>query len=456
MNPTIVKIIDLMFRGIPETEETAAIREELLTNSQARYDDLLAAGESPNTALGQVLDSLRGMEEVLDEYRSQQSCAEPAQPGDPFADLRRKAAHIGSQWEQTAEQVESKLESAADQLESKWDTLTDKAENVARTAWDSAMKGFRSAMDSVSGLFEEQSAQKGDAMPVAGEEQNGMVTYSFSPEEVRYIHVQLIGEDMEVTPSNDGRIHVLLNKEDERLFHVESKNGTLSLRRDPQAARPDEDDDEENDGLTNLIAGIGKTLGRVLNFARICGDTVRLMLPDQLEQINLQTASGDVEVTGLRQKNLSLFTTSGDVELSGCTADSVHIHTTSGDLDASGCTFTKVQLNSTSGDMEMNIHADQVTANTTNGDLELSGQLGWLKLNTVNGDVNVEVEGPGFEGTITNTVSGDVSFILPLDVIPCVETATVSGGVSITCHDRNSAIPLRINTVSGDISVDNF
>ena len=37
MNPTIMKIIDLMFRGVPENEETSAIREELITNSQARY-----------------------------------------------------------------------------------------------------------------------------------------------------------------------------------------------------------------------------------------------------------------------------------------------------------------------------------------------------------------------------------------------------------------------------------
>ena len=456
MNPTIVKIIDMMFRGIPETEETAAIREELLTNSQARYDDLLAAGESPNTALGQVLDSLRGMEEVLDEYRSQQSCAEPAQPDDPFADLRRKAAHMGSQWEQTAGQVESKLEAAADQLESKWDTFADKAENAAKTAWDSAVKGFRSAMDSVSGLFEEQPAPQSDAVPFPSEEKEGMITYSFSPEEASHISVQLIGEDIEATSSNDGRVHIILNKEDERLFLLENNNGALTLRRNAQATRPAKDDNEENDGITNLIASIGKALGSVFGFARICGDTVRLLLPDHLEQINLQTASGDVEATGLSQKNLSLFTSSGDVELTGCTADSVHIHTTSGDVEASGCTFGDVQLNTTSGDMELNIHADQVTANTTNGDMELSGQLGWLKLNTVNGDVNVEVEGPGFEGTITNTVSGDVSFTLPRDMVPCMETATVSGSVSFTSHDRTSPIPLRINTVSGDISVDNF
>ena len=31
MNPTIVKIIDLMFRGMPEREEISAMREELLT-----------------------------------------------------------------------------------------------------------------------------------------------------------------------------------------------------------------------------------------------------------------------------------------------------------------------------------------------------------------------------------------------------------------------------------------
>ena len=86
MNPTIVKIIDLMFRGMPEREEISAMREELLTNSQARYDDLIASGKSSNEALGEVLDNLRGVEELLDEYRREdvQSSAQD----EPFAYAR--------------------------------------------------------------------------------------------------------------------------------------------------------------------------------------------------------------------------------------------------------------------------------------------------------------------------------------------------------------------------------
>lgn len=455
MNPTIVKIIDLMFRGIPETEETAAIREELLTNSQARYDDLLAAGESPNTALGQVLDSLRGMEEVLDEYRNnQQTNAQPTQPSEPFAELRRKAAAMGSQWEQTAEQMESKLETVADQLEEKWDTFAGKAENAAKTAWDSAMKGFRNAMDSVSGLLDEQ--PKGNAMPPAGVENDGIITYSFSLEEARRINVQLIGEDIEVTPSLDGWVHILIRKEDERLFLLEKSNGTLNLRRNPQSGIPADDQNEETTGLGGILTGIGKALGSIFSYARTSGDTVRLMLPHHLEQITLQTTSGDIDATGLNQRDMALSTASGDIELTGCMVDAARLGSTSGDIDVSGCTFTEVQLNTTSGDMELNSSAQRLIANTTSGDLELAGALHQLKINTVSGDVEVEIQESGFQGLTANTVSGDVSVTLPEEIIPSVNASTTSGSVWMINNDPASAIPVCINTVSGDISVDNF
>lgn len=454
MNPTIVKIIDLMFRGIPETEETAAIREELLTNSQARYDDLIAAGESPNTALGQVLDSLRGMEEVLDEYRNSQQAS--PQPDDPFADLRRKAAAMGSQWEQTTGEIESKLETMADQLEDKWDSFADKAENAAKNAWDTAVKGFRSAMDTMRSSVDFNRPETEPVRPANAVEDGDTLTYHFSAEEARRIDVQLLGEDVEVTASRDDQVHLCIRKDDERLFHLEANGGTLTMRRNPRAACSDDEENAESNGLGSLFSVISNAIGNVFTNAHICGDTVYLALPHHLEQVHLQTTGGDLELLDLHQKTLVLSTAGGDIDLTGCTADTASLTTTSGDVEATGCTFGDAQLNATSGDLELNIQADKVTANTTSGDIDLSGELNWLKLNTTSGDVEVEVEGTGFEGALVNTVSGDVSFTLPRDVIPCMETATVSGSVSFTDHDRTSPIPLRINTVSGDISVENF
>ena len=150
MNPTIVKIIDLMFWGMPENEETNAMREELLTNSQARYEDLLAAGESPNTALGQVLDSLRGMEDVLDEYRQNATQrinnSQTNEDTSPFA----------------------KFEQMAEEIEDRFEQFADKAENTAKSAFDTAMEGLRSAMDSVSGLFSQPAGNPDNAAGTDG------------------------------------------------------------------------------------------------------------------------------------------------------------------------------------------------------------------------------------------------------------------------------------------------
>ena len=44
MNATIEKIVNLLFEDLAETEETTAIREEVLQNCQERYQDLREAG----------------------------------------------------------------------------------------------------------------------------------------------------------------------------------------------------------------------------------------------------------------------------------------------------------------------------------------------------------------------------------------------------------------------------
>jgi len=68
MNATIRKIVDLLFEDLVESEETNAIREEILQNCQDRYQDLREAGISEDDAIHAVIESLNGMDEMLSEY----------------------------------------------------------------------------------------------------------------------------------------------------------------------------------------------------------------------------------------------------------------------------------------------------------------------------------------------------------------------------------------------------
>ena len=91
MNTTIEKIVNLLFEDLAETEETIAIREEILQNCQERYQDLREAGISEDDAIHAVIESLSGMEEMLSEYP--RKADEPVNVPEPPATEDAEAAN---------------------------------------------------------------------------------------------------------------------------------------------------------------------------------------------------------------------------------------------------------------------------------------------------------------------------------------------------------------------------
>lgn len=78
MNPTIEKIVNLLFEDLEETEETSALHEEVLNNCQERFSDLVENGMTADEATGAVIESLKGMEDALRDYPRKARPAEPA------------------------------------------------------------------------------------------------------------------------------------------------------------------------------------------------------------------------------------------------------------------------------------------------------------------------------------------------------------------------------------------
>ena len=68
-NDTVARIVDLMFQELEMNEEVAAIRDEIMDNCQERYNDMVASGLSEDDDIGAVVESLKGMEDVLAQYK---------------------------------------------------------------------------------------------------------------------------------------------------------------------------------------------------------------------------------------------------------------------------------------------------------------------------------------------------------------------------------------------------
>ena len=53
------------FAGAPDTQQARDLRDEILSNTLQRYDDLLAGGKSEQEAYASALESVGDVEELL-------------------------------------------------------------------------------------------------------------------------------------------------------------------------------------------------------------------------------------------------------------------------------------------------------------------------------------------------------------------------------------------------------
>ena len=79
MNQTVKRIVDILFQDTVENDETRALHEELMNNCQEHYQDLVSRGLSEDEAIGEVVDSLKGMKDVIAQYPKKTGGTAPIQ-----------------------------------------------------------------------------------------------------------------------------------------------------------------------------------------------------------------------------------------------------------------------------------------------------------------------------------------------------------------------------------------
>ena len=67
MNEQLRKHVDILFAAAPKTEKAAEIKEELLTNLNDKYNDLLANGYDSTAAFHVALSGIGDIDELLKE-----------------------------------------------------------------------------------------------------------------------------------------------------------------------------------------------------------------------------------------------------------------------------------------------------------------------------------------------------------------------------------------------------
>jgi DUF4097 and DUF4098 domain-containing protein YvlB len=233
-----------------------------------------------------------------------------------------------------------------------------------------------------------------------------------------------------------GKIKIITADVDEITFYedceielVESKkmryyisNGLLDIK----YVAPKENLFSWNFDKTLTIAipnSIDKTLEDIEIFSTSGGVNIENINSDV---IYIESTSGDIEFDNTSAVDTKVYSTSGDIDIYGGEFGDLFIDKTSGDFNIEDCTVEELKIDKTSGNIDIgNITVDNVVIESISGDMEFSAitMPSKIDITSVSGDVELIIpENEGFKlnylataGSYTNefatTSDGDNEYV---------------------------------------------
>ncbi len=399
MNDTVARIVEIMFQDVKMTEEVAAIRDEVMNNCQERYEDMISRGMSDDDAIAAVIESLKGMEEVIAQYPKKDAVdADEFHPGgdeddDEVLEGTREYVYYGG----SVKEIEL--------------TLVSEDVNI------------------------ELSHDRDVHVTVEGEDP-------------RAIAVSLQGTRLKIERSpNYQRV-----TQEEHIF----KKCTASMEFDDVRVEMDKAA-SSLEGLGRMLGKLFKNIKVSVSDSAV--DSVTIALPDEwFGKMNLMTTSGDIDVDEVYVRELRAVSTSGDLQVN-LNEDAPVVHaeiiTTSGDIEAN--LFTEVlNVRSTSGDVEIEGCCRTLNVSTISGDIDVRADVTDCVFKAISGDVDLVFDSDELRSVNGSTISGDVDVTLPDGLGRMgITTHTLSGDVTTHCDTSGfgPTVTGSIHTTSGDIDI---
>ncbi len=143
-------------------------------------------------------------------------------------------------------------------------------------------------------------------------------------------------------------------------------------------------------------------------------------------------------------------TASGTVNVNGGTYQGLRMNTASGSVNAAGVSTTELHADTASGDVRIaDMACDNLDIDTVSGRVELSGTVkSEADLDSASGDISFTGAVDLFDAeAVSGTVTADIAGLREFDV------DTTSGTVRLTCEDVQNLDKIDVNTISGDVRV---
>ena len=155
-----------------------------------------------------------------------------------------------------------------------------------------------------------------------------------------------------------------------------------------------------------------------------------LMVPLRAE-LEIDSVSANVDVSGVASSRLSIDTVSGDVFVAAAPRE--------------------VDVESVSGNLRLTVNSAEVDAQSVSGNIVLRGRMnGDIKTETVSGDIDVQVNGEQVRELSANTVSGSAELRTALAPRGEIKLESVSGDLRLVLP-KNVSAQVRGESFSGDL-----
>ena len=368
MNQTVKRIVDILFQDTVDNEETRALHEELMNNCQEHYQDLINRGLSEDEAVAEVVESLKGMKDVIAQYPKKASAGTSC-----TADGEEEGKH----WSFT--DADSVIAETTDQ------------DLSVCTSGDGAV---HVRCDDPDGLTVERN---GSRVVIKGAKKTEKAAAAFEfpqGEEISLSGIlNMVGKAIRnVTSSFQGGAPIYIEIPEGQMKEIElnSRSGDI----------------EYNSALARKMTA-RSTSGDVT----LQPDTERTA-----EKLTVSTVSGEAEVHGSAMEG-EVSSMSGDVTVDGV-FEKLEMKSTSGEVEFNGSVL-ELGASSISGDVTATVEnttLKKITAKSTSGDVEIYLPEGLKDVHaecaTVSGDCCSRVSDAGYNASVRITaksISGDVT-----------------------------------------------
>ena len=498
MNKRIRSMIDTLFCDMKMTAENLALRDELMANAMARYEDVLAQGNTEEEAFASVAASLEDVSDLLSEMSGEE--AQKAQAKEP--------AHA----EESAKTEESAADSGAipqtdlgDALNKAFTTLGNwgqslmpQAKKLARQMDDATggmlsdlgravNKGMQDAQKAAGEVLDKYQADKGQKETPAAKEK----TPDDLREEAKDLRAQA---GIKRAVGSEADAQALDDQADLLVAQAEALAQAIAMEEAAKAAQNDAfygaDGELDEDAFARSVEDMSREAEEILreNGAAPQGNEIRFpavglrRIDAKLDADNviLEPCDGDDIIVRwsakdaanapdvsfshhaltIRRKNpdvfktfFSVFSKNGETITvlipRGCAADYA-LSTTSGDIRLTGLDADNIKISTTSGDVRVEpdrLHrAAAVKVDSISGNVTISAMAQAIDAKSVSGNVFISCDAASVKGDV---VSGRLHIEGACDTW---DVNTVSGSAELICTtapmDKISA-----DTISGSAAI---